>query len=74
MTMCIKSSLLPQEQHEILMTEVLGCFEKFLKFAKQIDLLTDHKEQIQLPGKKPGLYIIKLQTDTGIYTEKLIIR
>jgi len=43
-------------------------------FAKQLDLSTDHKEQIQLSGNMPGLYIIKMQTSSGIYTEKLIVR
>lgn len=43
-------------------------------FNRQFNLSDKHKEQIQLSEIMSGIYILKLQTERGIFTERLIIK
>ncbi len=42
--------------------------------TQQLDLAGDTKGQVQMPFAKPGLYFLKMHTNTGIYTTKLMIK
>jgi len=43
-------------------------------YEKHLTLSNQQKEPIHLPGISTGIFFLKLQSESGIYTEKLIIK